>query len=62
MKYKGLLSSKTFWLAVLQGIAGILAAATVADPTIANIGIMTMLKSAADIALRLVTTKPVVGL
>ena len=49
---KSLYSSKTFWLAVIQGLVGILVALMTIHP---EIGGLIVLKSVADIILRIVT-------
>lgn len=53
---KKLLHSKTFWLAVLQAAAGIVAALVLELP---GVGWLVSAKSVIDVLLRLVTSKPV---
>lgn len=55
---KSILSSKTFWLAVLQAVAGGLATFH-PDPTVKAAGGIAIAKSAVDVGLRLLTTQPV---
>lgn len=51
---KSLFTSKTFWIAILQAVAGILAQ-LYPDPTVNAVGGVAIAKSVVDIALRLVT-------
>lgn len=53
---KSLLRSKTFWVAILQGIAGVL---VVVQTEMPEVGMVVMGKSIIDIMLRLITTKPI---
>lgn len=55
---KSLFSSKTFWVAILQALGGVIAAAH-PDPTVKVAGGALIAKSAVDIGLRLLTTEPV---
>lgn len=55
---KSLFKSKTFWVAILQAVGGLLAA-THPDPTVKLAGGALVAKSAVDIGLRLLTTEPV---
>ncbi len=55
-KAKSILKSKTFMVAVLQALLGILAAVEMQSP---GIGAVAVGKSILDIALRLVTSQPV---
>lgn len=53
---KSLLHSRTFWLAVLQGVIAIV---VVFNTTYPQWGWLLMAKSVLDIVLRMVTTEPV---
>lgn len=53
---KSILQSRTFWLAFLQGIIGLIVVFSTAYP---NVGILVVLKTLADMYLRLKTTQPV---
>ena len=53
---KSLFQSRTFWLAVLQAVAGIVVVFSTAYPTV---GGLLVAKSIVDIILRVVTTQPV---
>ena len=53
---KSLWASKTFWVAVLQASVGVVAAFASAYP---EIGTILILKSIADVLLRIATTQPV---
>ena len=55
---KPLYKSRTVWLAVAQAIVGILTAVLAADPDLQKIGGLLMLKSSADLLLRVLTNKP----
>jgi hypothetical protein len=55
-KVKSILSSRTFWLAVLQGLAGVLTVVATQHP---ELGFVLMLKSLVDVYLRSTTTTPV---
>lgn len=57
---KGLWESKTVWLAVLQGIAGVLTAIIASDPAVASIGWVAFAKSVLDFTLRINTTKELI--
>jgi hypothetical protein len=59
MNLKSLFTSKTFWLAVLQGAVGAGVAAVHPDPTVQAIGGGAVLKSLVDVGLRLVTNQGV---
>jgi hypothetical protein len=59
MNLKSLFTSKTFWLAVLQGALGAGAAALHPDPTVQVIGGGAVLKSLVDVGLRLATNQGV---
>ena len=58
MKKKPLWKSRTVILAILQAIVGILTAVLAADPDLQKIGGLLMLKSSADLLLRVLTEKP----
>ena len=62
MDTKNLLSSRTFWLAIVQGIAVVLAAIYSVDPAVASIGWLAIVKSVVDVALRMITATPVTGI
>lgn len=51
---KSFLKSKTIWLAVLQGIAGVVTVSITQYPTV---GELLVLKSVLDIAVRFMTTE-----
>jgi hypothetical protein len=51
---KSIFKSKTFWLAVLQGVAGVLGVLH-PDPTMKAAGGLAIAKSVVDVGLRLVT-------
>lgn len=53
---KSVLRSKVFWLAVIQGIAGVLVAVETQYPTA---GALLIAKSLVDIVLRMITTEQV---
>lgn len=53
---KNLFTSKTFWLATIQAIAGALVIYSTAYP---SVGVLVVLKSIVDIYLRSVTSQPV---
>ncbi len=57
---KSIFESKTFWIAVIQAVLGLLAVIVAVDPSIKVAGIIAMLKSILDIINRLNTTQPVV--
>jgi hypothetical protein len=52
--------SWTVWVAVIQGIGGIIAAVLVADPTIKTAGALAAIKAAIDLLLRIKTTQAIV--
>lgn len=56
MNTKSILESKTFWLAVIQGVVGVLAVLITQYPTLGYIAIA---KSIADVVLRLLTDQPI---
>lgn len=56
METKSILFSKVFWLAVIQGIIGVMVAIGTQIP---NVGWVLVTKSALDILLRILTTVPV---
>jgi hypothetical protein len=51
--------SRTLWIAVLQGAIGIYAAVVATSPEIQAIGVVAILKGAADAALRIITVAPI---
>ena len=55
---KPIWKSRTVILAILQAIVGILTAVLAADPDLQKIGGLLMLKSSADLLLRVLTNKP----
>ncbi len=55
---KSLFTSKTFWLAVLQAVAGGLAVLH-PNPTVQATGALAITKSVVDVGLRILTTEPV---
>ena len=55
---KSIFTSKTFWLAVLQAVAGSSASLFSSNPTIRTAGVLAVGKSVADVALRLSTSDP----
>lgn len=50
--------SKTIWLAVLQGVIGVIVAVTTEYPELATVGWLVLVKSGLDVAIRLMTDKP----
>lgn len=56
MEPKTLLKSKTFWIACLQAIVGVLAVFTSAYPTV---GSLLIAKSFMDILIRVYTDRPI---
>lgn len=56
---KSIFSSRTFWLAVAQLVAGIIAIAVAQDPELATVGWISIGKSVIDTILRFATDKPV---
>jgi len=54
-------ASKTVGVAVLQAVAGVLAALVSANPTLVTVGWVMVVKSVLDVALRFVTVEPVHG-
>jgi hypothetical protein len=53
---KNILTSKVFWVAILQGILGVV---VVVSTSIPGVGWLMILKTIIDIALRMLTTQPV---
>lgn len=53
---KSLLTSKTFWLAFIQAVGGVVVVFSTSYP---EVGWLVMLKSGVDIMLRVYTTKPI---
>lgn len=60
MNTKKWYESRTVWIAVAQGVAGIVAAIFAADPAIKTTGAGLVLKSLYDIYLRLTTVSEIV--
>jgi len=56
---KSIFTSKTFILAVVQAVAGIIAAVIATDPNLATVGWVVIVKSVVDVLLRLVTSEKV---
>lgn len=57
-KVKHILASKTIWMAVLQGLAGLLLALTTTEPALKDVAGFMLAKSALDLIIRAMTTKP----
>lgn len=53
---KSLMKSKTFWIAVIQAVAGVV---VVALTQLDLVGYVAVFKSFVDIVLRLITTEPI---
>ena len=53
---KSFLSSKTIWIAILQGVAGVLIAMANVEP---ELGYLLVMKSMIDVTLRFLTEKPI---
>jgi len=51
--------SKTLWLAILQGVAGILVAIINVNPNMKIVGGAMVVKSVIDFGLRLLTSQPI---
>jgi len=58
-KTKSLLQSKTFWIATIQAVIGIIAVFTTAYPELQVVGGIAVAKSILDIVLRYITVAPV---
>lgn len=56
MQTKVWYQSKTVWLAILQGIVGILTAVLASDPALKGAGVIATVKSLLDIFIRSETT------
>lgn len=56
MNFKSLFSSKTFWLAVVQALVGVVVVFTTAYP---GVGALVIGKSILDVILRVLTDQPV---
>ena len=56
MTAKAIFTSKTFWVAILQGVLGVLVVVGTSAP---ELGWVVILKSIIDIGLRMLTTEPV---
>ena len=59
VRTKKLLSSKTFWVAVIQAVIGIIAVFTTTYPELQAVGVIAVGKSILDILLRLATQLPI---
>ena len=59
IKEKPWYMSKTIWLAILQGAAGILAAFLAESPDFQSLGYLVALKAIIDFMLRTVTKQPI---
>jgi len=59
MDYKNWYKSKTIQFAFLQAIAGILTAIIATYPELKVVGVIAIVKSVIDMALRYVTDKPI---
>ena len=55
---KTIWQSRTLWLAVIQGIAGVI---VILETELPGVGWVAIVKSVLDVLLRLATGKPVVG-
>jgi hypothetical protein len=53
---KNILTSKTFWLAILQGILGVV---VVVSTSIPGVGWLMIVKTIIDIGIRMITAQPV---
>lgn len=51
--------SKTIWIAVIQGILGVVVAFTTIDPAVSTIGWIAAGKAILDMVLRSLTTTPI---
>ncbi len=60
MDFKRWYSSRTVWIAIVQGIVGIVTAILASNPELQTVGAVVTLKSALDIILRYLTTKPII--
>ena len=56
---KSIVTSRTFWLAIAQAVAGSAAALVSTDPAIRLTGWLAVGKSVVDVVLRFMTTAPV---
>lgn len=52
---KSIFTSRTFWVAVVQAVLGVLVAAITVDPNLQRLGWITIVKSLLDVMLRLGT-------
>ncbi len=59
VKTKTLLSSKVFWVAVIQAVIGVIAVFTTTYPELQVIGGVAVVKSILDVLLRLATQLPI---
>jgi hypothetical protein len=60
MDYKYWYRSRTIWVAFLQGVIGVIVAFSSTHPELQTVGALATLKSALDIILRYLTTKPII--
>ena len=60
MEVKKWYASRTVWIAVAQAVAGILAALLETNPSLQGVGVIFIVKSALDLALRISTTQPII--
>jgi hypothetical protein len=56
---KSILKSRTFWLAVIQGVVGVLVVIQSSAPELDSFGYLAVLKSVLDVLLRMDTDTPV---
>ncbi len=59
---KNIWQSKTVWIAILQGVAGVVATIYAVDPAVATIGWMAVVKSVLDMVVRVFLTDTAVKL
>ena len=57
---KKIFQSKTVWLAIAQAVAGIFTVILTENPELNTLGWVGVVKSIIDVALRLITSKPVI--
>ncbi len=60
MEVKPFLKSRTVWLAVAQFVASILTAMFAQDPALQSVAALGILKSIADLLIRISTTQPII--
>ena len=58
---KSLISSKTVWFAIIQGIIGVWTAVVAVNPDVAKTGYAVVIAAVIQVALRVVTTTPIGG-